>query len=98
MVQEVKVLNVAEKPSVARALAAVFNRMPGARDRGMRREAHQIFTHENVNFPSVLAQGDGSMIQGPSECAEITYRCTVFLLLVMTVLLCVGVKERRLAA
>lgn len=68
MGQELKVLNVAEKPSVARALAEVFSRMPGARDQGMRREAHQIFTHESVNFPSVLAQGDGRMIQGPSEC------------------------------
>jgi DNA topoisomerase III len=65
MVQEIKVLNVAEKPSVARALASVFGRLPGARDRGMRREAHQVFTHENVNFPSVLSQGHGHMIQGP---------------------------------
>lgn len=67
MVQEIKVLNVAEKPSVARALASVFARMPGSVDRGMRREAHQIFTHENVNFPNVLAQGDGRMMQGPSK-------------------------------
>jgi DNA topoisomerase III len=69
-VQEIKVLNVAEKPSVARALASVFSRMPGARDRGMRREAHQIFTHENVNFPSVWSQGHGTMIQGPGELAR----------------------------
>jgi DNA topoisomerase-3 len=61
------VLNVAEKPSVARALAAVFARMPGARDGGMRREAHQIFTHENVCFPNVYAQGQGRMIEGPGK-------------------------------
>lgn len=62
------VLNVAEKPSVARALASVFARLPGAQDRGMRREAAQIFTHENVQFPSVFAQGEGRLIQGPSKC------------------------------
>ena len=51
-----KVLNVAEKPSVARALAGVFNRMPGSREGGMRREAAQIFTHEQVSFPSIFSQ------------------------------------------
>lgn len=61
------VLNVAEKPSVARALAGVFARMDGAIDRGMRREAHQIFTADNVRFPSVYAQGQGQVVQGPSE-------------------------------
>jgi hypothetical protein len=61
---ETKVLNVAEKPSVARALAGVFGTMPGARDRGMRREVHQIFTHELVH---VNAQGDGRTMHGPSE-------------------------------
>ena len=50
------VLNVAEKPSVARALAGVFCRLEGARDKGMRREANQIFTHENVCFPNVMIQ------------------------------------------
>jgi len=50
------VLNVAEKPSVARALAGVFNRLDGAQDKGMRREANQVFTHENVNFPNVISQ------------------------------------------
>lgn len=45
------VLNVAEKPSVARALAHVFGQFPSARDCGMRRDVHQIFTHENVTFP-----------------------------------------------
>jgi hypothetical protein len=64
---ETKVLNVAEKPSVARALAAVFGTMPGARDRGMRREVHQIFTHEAVQFVHVNAQGDGRTMHGPSE-------------------------------
>lgn len=61
------VLNVAEKPSVARALASVFAQLPGSRERGMRREAAQIFTHENVCFPSVDVQGDGRIVQGPSE-------------------------------
>jgi hypothetical protein len=60
------VLNVAEKPSVARALAGVLAGMPGTQDRGMRREGAQIFTHENVQFPSVYSQGEGRMIHGPS--------------------------------
>lgn len=66
MVRETRVLNVAEKPSVARALASVFASMPGSRDRGMRRDVHQIFTHENVNFVHVHAQGDGRTMNGPS--------------------------------
>jgi hypothetical protein len=61
------VLNVAEKPSVARSLAAVFGRLPGAQDKGMRREVHQIFRHENVCFPSVYQQGHGQLIQGPGK-------------------------------
>jgi DNA topoisomerase-3 len=65
--QPVKVLNVAEKPSVARALADVFSRLPGARGSGMQRDVHPISTHENVHFPSVYSQGDGRMIQGPSK-------------------------------
>lgn len=59
------VLNVAEKPSVARALQQVFGRMPGSIDRGRRREANEIFTHENVCFPSVHHQGNGQPINGP---------------------------------
>ena len=68
--REVRVLNVAEKPSVARALAGVFARMNGARDRGMRRDVHQIFTCENVQFPALHTQGDGQMMRngGPGEC------------------------------
>lgn len=68
--QNPTVLNVAEKPSVARALAGVFNRMDGARDTGTQRSgagANQVFTHENVRFPSVFAQGNGHIIQGPSK-------------------------------
>jgi DNA topoisomerase III len=60
-----KVLNVAEKPSVARALADVFGRLPGARHGGTQRDVHMVATHENVQFPSVYAQGDGRTIQGP---------------------------------
>jgi DNA topoisomerase-3 len=63
---QVVVLNVAEKPSVARALAAVFGQ-GSAMDRGMRRDAHQIFTHDNVRFPNVYAQGNGQRINGPSK-------------------------------
>ena len=59
------ILNVAEKPSVARALASVFSRMPGTVDRGMRREEHQIFTHENVTFTNVFIQGNGQLLNGP---------------------------------
>lgn len=60
----VTVLNVAEKPSVARALAAVFARMPGAQDRPMTRDVHQIFVQENICFPSVFSQGQGQMMNG----------------------------------
>jgi DNA topoisomerase-3 len=31
----------------------------------MRREANQVFTHENVCFPSVFVQGSGNIIEGP---------------------------------
>jgi hypothetical protein len=65
MVQQPKVLNVAEKPSVARALADVFSRMPGARSVGTQRDVHLVSTHENVQFPSVYAQGEGRLTQGP---------------------------------
>mmetsp|Transcript_20457 Transcript_20457/g.30371 ORF Transcript_20457/g.30371 Transcript_20457/m.30371 type:complete len:969 (-) Transcript_20457:950-3856(-) len=60
----VTVLNVAEKPSVARSLASVFSRVPGARDQPMRRDVHQIFLHENVSFPPVFQQGRGEMRNG----------------------------------
>lgn len=60
------VLNVAEKPSVARALASVFSQMHGSCDRPMTRgEAAQIFVCDNVKFPSIWRQGDGNMINGP---------------------------------
>eukprot|EP00546_Thalassionema_frauenfeldii_P005764 CAMPEP_0178909288 /NCGR_PEP_ID=MMETSP0786-20121207/8421_1 /TAXON_ID=186022 /ORGANISM="Thalassionema frauenfeldii, Strain CCMP 1798" /LENGTH=833 /DNA_ID=CAMNT_0020581337 /DNA_START=2085 /DNA_END=4585 /DNA_ORIENTATION=+ len=60
----VTVLNIAEKPSVARSLASVFSRMPGAQDQPMRRDVHQIFLHENVSFPPVFQQGGGQMRNG----------------------------------
>lgn len=53
------VLNVAEKPSVARALASAFSRLPDSRDGGMRREAAQIFTHNHVCFPDIFTQAQG---------------------------------------
>jgi hypothetical protein len=85
----VTVLNVAEKPSVARALAQVFSRMPSptssvaVRDAGMQRDVHQIFTHENVHFPNVYTQGDGQTIQGPStfDSCAFSKLDSVFLLL-----------------
>lgn len=54
------ILNVAEKPSVARALAEVFAQTPGARDTGpIRGQRAQIFSCDNVIFPLVTTQGDG---------------------------------------
>jgi len=54
------VLNVAEKPSVARALASVFSQSPGSRDLPpIRGQAAQIFAIENVSFPHVISQGRG---------------------------------------
>jgi len=35
--------------------------MPGAQDRPMRRDVHQIFLQENVCFPQVFQQGRGEM-------------------------------------
>jgi DNA topoisomerase-3 len=61
----VVVLNVAEKPSVARALQAVFGRLPGAvrrndnhhgRGGGRPAGSNEVFTHDHVSFPSVLQQ------------------------------------------
>ena len=60
--QNIKVLNVAEKPSVARALAGVFARQPQARERGMQRDGesrHQVFTHDSVMFPYLFSQAQG---------------------------------------
>ena len=55
------VLNVAEKPSVARSLAAAFARIPQSRENGpMRREAAQIFTHDNVMFPYIFSQANNN--------------------------------------
>ena len=54
------VLNVAEKPSVARSLAEVFAQSPGAVNRPMQRgEAAQVFCSENVRFPDLTRQGSG---------------------------------------
>ena len=68
----VTVLNVAEKPSVARALASVFSRMPGAQERPSIRDAHQIFLQENVCFPLVFQQGQGQLIEGSAPHTMIT--------------------------
>lgn len=77
----VTVLNVAEKPSVARALAGVFSRMPGSQDRPMERRDAQIFTHENVCFPSVMQQGSGQPVNGPSKYCMIESEIVVCALL-----------------
>ncbi len=59
------VLNVAEKPSVARALSSVFSQIQNSRDAPpIRNQAAQIFVIDNVIFPSVLFQGSGNMING----------------------------------
>lgn len=59
------ILNVAEKPSVARALASVFSQIPNSRDsQPIRNQAAQIFVIDNVIFPSVLNQGSGNVING----------------------------------
>lgn len=70
--RQVRVLNVAEKPSVARALANVFVHTNGTTgggggtttiDRGMRRDVHQIFEVEGVAFPALHTQGNGITYQ-----------------------------------
>ena len=65
MVQTITVLNVAEKPSVARALSSAFDRLSNERAR-CERQAHQVFFHERVPFPSAAtAPGNGQHRQGP---------------------------------
>jgi DNA topoisomerase III len=56
------VLNIAEKPSVARSLAGAFHRIPQSQETvPMRRDAAQIFTHDQVSFPDIFSQGsDGA--------------------------------------
>ena len=57
------VLNVAEKPSVARSLAQVFANTPGSRpNNNPRREAAQIFECDNVMFPPLHQQGQGRQV------------------------------------
>jgi len=59
----ITVLNVAEKPSVARALAAVFASSPGARDRTRTRGGNPpLFEIENVQFPFIFTQGHGVLL------------------------------------
>ena len=61
------VLNVAEKPSVARALAQVFASTPGSRPRPDQRTAAQIFECDNVQFPCLYQQGNGTPANGRNE-------------------------------
>ena len=63
--QQVKILNVAEKPSVARSLAQVFSQIPGAHDEPMVRREAQIFITHGVAFPSIHSQGQGVEIHQP---------------------------------
>jgi DNA topoisomerase III len=65
--REIRVLNVAEKPSVARALSAVFSQMQGSQQLQMRREAAQIFEHRNIRFPEVFRQGTGQRSNAPLQ-------------------------------
>lgn len=64
----ITVLNVAEKPSVARALAGVFAGMPQARPNPNLRSNHniQIFSCSNVTFPFVHSQGNGTLMSSSS--------------------------------
>jgi len=61
------VLNVAEKPSVARALASAFGRFPESHEGPTRREAAQIFIHNNVRFPDIFTQGNGPPQHHPQQ-------------------------------
>jgi len=64
MRRETRVLNVAEKPSVARSLAAAFLASGnGARNEGERRVVHQIFTAGGVQFPAIQSQGSGREVR-----------------------------------
>jgi DNA topoisomerase III len=65
---QITVLNVAEKPSVARALAGVFAEMPQSRPNPNIRSNHniQIFSCSNVTFPFVHSQGNGTFISSTS--------------------------------
>lgn len=68
---QITVLNVAEKPSVARALAGVFAEMPQSRPNPNIRSNHsnnniQIFSCSNVTFPFVHSQGNGTFISSSS--------------------------------
>jgi len=67
MARDPIVLNVAEKPSVARALAQVFAQCQGAVDRGMTRANGniQVFCSERVRFPLIYEQGHGTNVRGP---------------------------------
>ena len=53
------ILNVAEKPLVARALESAFGRFQDSQEGPARREAAQIFIHNNVRFPDIFTQGTG---------------------------------------
>ena len=55
------VLNVAEKPSVAGALAGIYSRLHGSKDGGMMRQANHIFAHTNVQFPNDFSKGNGTL-------------------------------------
>lgn len=57
----ITVLNVAEKPSVARALAQVF----GRQDDMQRPNNIQVFRHSRVEFPHIFQQGNGVRMEGP---------------------------------
>lgn len=59
------ILNVAEKPSVARSLAEVFAKMPQSRSQPpIRNQAAQIAVIDNVIFPSITSQGAGVLVHG----------------------------------
>ncbi|KAL7489604.1 hypothetical protein ACHAW6_015258 [Cyclotella cf. meneghiniana] len=62
------VLNVAEKPSVARALAGVFSSIPSARPRNSPgNHPTQVFECDNVLFPPLHQQGNGVVCNAREE-------------------------------
>jgi DNA topoisomerase-3 len=77
--REPVVLNVAEKPSVARALAQVFSRMNGSIDRGMTRANGniQIMRADNVAFPDIYCQGNGATINGALDAPHVMMTTSV---------------------
>jgi DNA topoisomerase-3 len=61
------VLNVAEKPSVARALASVFSSPPARARSNINGHPTQVFECDNVLFPPLHSQGNGILSNARDE-------------------------------